>query len=77
MAKRTAQSESCRLYRSQNSELRSFREQGAEVSRVTTLERPDLLILLGLAVVTFGIYAQVMGHRFITLDPTYIQTIQM
>src|SRR5438093_8766959 len=47
----------------------SFREQGAfEVSQVTTLERPDLLILLGLAVVTFGIYAQVIGHRFITID---------
>ena len=36
--------------------------------------RPDLLILLGLAVMTFGIYAQVIGHQFITLDdPTYIQ----
>jgi len=45
-----------------------------EVSRVTTFERPDLLILLGLAVVTFGIYAQVIGHHFITFDdPTYIQ----
>ena len=45
-----------------------------EVSRVTTFERPDLLILLGLAIVTFGIYAQVIGHRFITFDdPTYIQ----
>ena len=45
-----------------------------EVSHVTTFERPDLLILLGLAVVTFGIYAQVIGHRFITFDdPTYIQ----
>src|SRR6476661_4712396 len=45
-----------------------------QVGHVTTLERADLLILLGLAVVTFGIYAQVIGHRFITLDdPTYIQ----
>jgi tetratricopeptide (TPR) repeat protein len=45
-----------------------------EVSHVTTFERPDLLIVLGLAVVTFGIYAQVIGHRFITFDdPTYIQ----
>src|SRR5438094_3490761 len=45
-----------------------------EVSRVTTFERPDLLILLGLAIVTFGIYAQVIGHRFITFDdPTYIR----
>src|SRR5882724_2057044 len=45
-----------------------------EVSHVTIFERPDGLILLGLAVVTFGIYAQLIGHRFITLDdPTYIQ----
>ncbi len=59
--------------RTPNSE--SFREQGAfEVSHVTTFERPDLLILVGLAIVTFGIYAQLIGHRFITFDdPTYIQ----
>src|SRR6266536_5555490 len=45
-----------------------------EVSHATILERSDLLILLGLAVVTFGIYAQLIGHRFITFDdPTYIQ----
>src|SRR6266496_1887302 len=45
-----------------------------EVSHATTFERADLLILLGLAVVTFGIYAQLIGHRFITFDdPTYIQ----
>src|SRR5213083_3235417 len=37
-------------------------------SRSTTFGRPDLLILLGLAVVTFGIYAQLIGHQFITLD---------
>src|SRR4029078_9177163 len=30
--------------------------------------------LFGLAVVTFGIYAQLIGHHFITFDdPTYIQ----
>jgi tetratricopeptide (TPR) repeat protein len=40
----------------------------------TTLDRLDLLILLGLAVVTFGIYAQVLGHHFITFDDlTYIE----
>jgi Tfp pilus assembly protein PilF len=40
----------------------------------TTFERTDRFILLGLAVMTFGIYAQVIGHQFITLDdPTYIQ----
>ncbi len=39
-----------------------------------TFGRPDFLIVLGLAVVTFGIYAQVIGHQFITLDdPTYIK----
>jgi tetratricopeptide (TPR) repeat protein len=44
-----------------------------ELSHVTTFERPDLLILFGLAIVTFGIYAQVIGHHFITLDdPAYI-----
>jgi protein O-mannosyl-transferase len=42
--------------------------KGFEVSHVTTFERPDLLILLGLAVVTFGIYAQVIGHRFTNYD---------
>ena len=34
---------------------------------MTTLQRADLLILLGLAVVTFGIYAQLIGHRFIRM----------
>ena len=38
------------------------------------LKRADLVILLGLAVMTLGIYAQVIGHQFITLDdPTYIR----
>src|SRR5207249_10255531 len=37
-------------------------------SRATTFGRPDLLILLGLAVMTFAIYAQVIGHQFITFD---------
>src|SRR5262249_18417660 len=38
------------------------------VSHPTTFGRPDLLILLGLAVMTFGIYGQVIRHEFITLD---------
>jgi len=38
------------------------------VSHPATFDRPDLLILLGLAVMTFGIYAQVIRHQFITLD---------
>src|SRR6478752_2406750 len=44
------------------------------VSENIRLKRSDLIILLGLAVITFGIYAQVIGHQFITLDdPTYIR----
>src|SRR5437773_4268528 len=42
-----------------------------EVSHVTTFERPDLLILFGLAVVTFGIYAQVIGHPFPNFDDNW------
>src|SRR6266513_1233986 len=37
-------------------------------SAATTFRQPDLLILLGRAVMTFVIYAQVIGHQFITLD---------
>src|SRR5204862_3164802 len=37
-------------------------------SAATTFRQPDLLILVGLAVMTFAIYAQVIGHQFITLD---------
>ena len=46
----------------------------APLSRTSTFGRPDFLILLALGVVTFAIYAQVIGHKFISLDdPTYIQ----
>ena len=38
------------------------------LSHAATFGRPDVLILLGLAVMTFAIYAQVIGHQFITLD---------
>ena len=35
---------------------------------------PDVFIMLGLAAMTLAIYAQVIGHQFITLDdPTYIK----
>ncbi|MGH7984333.1 MAG: tetratricopeptide repeat protein, partial [Candidatus Udaeobacter sp.] len=48
--------------------------KAAPISRATTIRRPDLLILLALGAITFGIYAQAIGHQFITLDdPTYIQ----
>src|SRR6266446_432437 len=74
MAKRTAQKRKAVGFttaneRTPNSE--SFREQGAfEVSRVKTFG----LIAAGLAVVTFGIYLQVIGHRFIIMDDlSYIE----
>jgi tetratricopeptide (TPR) repeat protein len=70
MAKRTAQKRKALGFTAANERT----PKAFEVSRVTTFERPDLLILVGLAIVTFGIYAQVIGHRFITFDdPTYIQ----
>src|SRR5262249_621636 len=78
MEKRTAQKRKGAGFiagdkRTANSE--SFRGQGAfEISHATTFDRADILILLGLAVVTFGIYAQVIGHRFIVIDDTsYIE----
>src|SRR6266511_3649096 len=44
------------------------------LSHVPTFGRRDLVILLGLAVMPFAIYAQVIGHQFINLDdPTYIR----
>src|SRR6266545_2933746 len=44
------------------------RRAAAPLSQVTRFGRPDLLILAGLAAITFGIYAQVIGHQFIALD---------
>jgi protein O-mannosyl-transferase len=38
------------------------------VNHAPTFGRPDLLILFSLAVMTFGIYAQVIGHQFIAFD---------
>ncbi len=44
------------------------------LSHTKRFGRPNLLTLLGLAVMTFAIYAQVIGHQFINLDdPTYIR----
>src|SRR5437763_12675894 len=40
----------------------------SEHRHMGTFARPDLFIVLGLAVITFGIYAQVIRHQFITLD---------
>jgi protein O-mannosyl-transferase len=50
------------------------RRSGIPVSHTIRSNRFDAVILLGLAVLTFAIYAQVIGHQFITLDdPTYIR----
>jgi Tfp pilus assembly protein PilF len=68
MAKRTAQKRKAPGFTSAN------RRKAVPLSHAATFGRPDLLILLGLAIMTFAIYAQVVGHQFITLDdPTYIQ----
>src|SRR5262245_57022461 len=76
MAKRTAQKRKDRRDSGprQEDSIFSSRERKRDACATTTFERPDLLILLGLAIVTFGIYAQVIGHRFTTFDdPTYIE----
>src|SRR5215469_9775254 len=70
MAKRTVQKRQAVGFTAANGRTPKL----SEASHVTTIERADLLILLGLAVVTFGIYAQVVGHRFITIDDlSYIE----
>src|SRR6266403_2974041 len=70
MTKRTAQKRKTVGFTAANERTR----KPFEVSHVTTFERADLLILLGLAVVTFGIYAQLIGHRFIAIDDlSYIE----
>src|SRR5215831_16621564 len=70
MAKRTAQKREDRRVSAPRQEDSIFssgnRKRGAYATM--TFERPDLIILLGLAVVTVGIYAQVIGHHFITFD---------
>jgi Tfp pilus assembly protein PilF len=72
MAKRTAQNKKRVGLTAAN------RRKAVPLSHAATLERSDLLIMLGLAVVTLGIYAQVIGHKFISLDdPTYIQENSM
>jgi len=68
MAKRTARK------RKRARTVAANARSAVRLSHLPTFGRPDLLILLGLAVVTFALYAQVIGHQFITLDdPTYIQ----
>jgi len=68
MAKRTARKRKPALVAA------AKRQSVIPVSENIRLKRSDLVILLGLALMTFGIYAQVIGHQFITLDdPTYIR----
>jgi tetratricopeptide (TPR) repeat protein len=68
MAKRTAQKKKAAGLTAAN------RRKAVPLSHAGTFGRPDLLILLALGTITFGIYAQVIGHQFITLDdPTYIR----
>jgi tetratricopeptide (TPR) repeat protein len=68
MAKRTAQKKKAAGLTAAN------RRKAVPLSHAGTIKRPDLLILLALGTITFGIYAQVIGHQFITLDdPTYIR----
>jgi protein O-mannosyl-transferase len=54
------------------------RRRAVPQSHAVTFGRPDLLILVALAAMTFAIYAQVIGHQFITLDDLmYIQENSM
>jgi len=60
--------------RKANSSTAANAQSAVQPGRVATLARSDLIILVALGAITFGIYAQVIGHQFITLDdPTYIQ----
>jgi tetratricopeptide (TPR) repeat protein len=80
MAKRTAQKREDRRDSAprQEDSIFSSRERklataspsdgGQDARSTATFERSDLLIVLGLAVVTFGIYAQVIGHHFTNFD---------
>src|ERR1043165_2769709 len=64
MAKRTAQKRKASGFTVANGRT----PKAFGVRHATTFGRPDLLIILALTVMTLGIYAQVIGHRFITLD---------
>src|SRR5262249_45751584 len=69
MAKRIAQKRKGISSATASRITRDFR-----ASHPTAFERSDLLIVLGLAAMTLAIYAQVIGHQFISLDdPTYVE----
>src|SRR5438876_9108536 len=65
MAKRTAQKRKVVGFTAAN------RRGAMPLSRAATLGRPNLVILLALGAITFGIYAQVIGHQFITFDDNW------
>ena len=66
MAKRTAQKRKAAGFTAANGRT----PKAFELSRVTTFG----LIATGLAITTFGIYVQVIGHHFITIDDlSYIE----
>jgi hypothetical protein len=68
MGKRTAQKK-----RAGGSKAGKARRAGPLSRPQKKFGRPDFVILLVLGLMTFGIYAQVIGHQFITLDdPTYV-----
>ena len=62
MAKRTAQK------RKTAGATAAKGRRAVGLSGAATFGRPDFLILVALAVLTLGIYAQVIGHQFITFD---------
>jgi tetratricopeptide (TPR) repeat protein len=70
MAKRTAQKREDRRGSAprQEDSIFSSRERKRDACATATFEPPDLLILLGLVIVSFGIYAQVIGHHFTNFD---------
>jgi tetratricopeptide (TPR) repeat protein len=62
MAKRTAQKRKAASFTAGNN------RSGVPFSHGPVFKRPDFLILLGLTVITLGIYAQVTGHQFVSFD---------
>jgi len=73
MTEGTSQERKAGGFTAANGPTPNSHERKRNACATTRFERSDLLILFGLAIVTFGIYAQVIGHRFINLDdPAYI-----
>ena len=76
MAKRTALKQKALDSITANGRTGVSHNRKRDACATTTFERPDVLILLGLAITTFGIHAQVIGCRFITIDDlSYINVV--